>query len=339
MRITLSGVLVAACVELSAASAFAEASSQEKAMASQLFDDAERLFAAGKFADACPKYAESNRVDPQLGSLLHLGECYALLGKTASAWASFKDALETAVARSDPRETRIRHRIAELEGHLPKLVLNVPDSAPADLEVKQDGGVVGRPLWGNPVPVDPGPHTVTAAASGRKSRTITVEVPTDGSTVRVAIPELEPEANKSAIVAATPRKSEPATPPTPEAPSSGSPGTTQRILGWSAVGAGAIGLGVGIAYEVVRGNTVSQRDSLCNPQCNDSGEAEKVASLTSQAKTAATVGIVGLVAGGVLVAGGLTLVFTAPGGTESRVAAVPLLAPGFVGGALSGRVW
>jgi hypothetical protein len=42
----------------------------------QLFDEAERLVASGKYADACPKYAESNRLDPQLGVLMYLADCY-----------------------------------------------------------------------------------------------------------------------------------------------------------------------------------------------------------------------------------------------------------------------
>jgi len=124
------GLLVALGVESVGGTALAEGSAQEKAMASQLFDDAERLFAAQNFAQACPKYAESHRLDPQLGSLLHLGECYTRLGRTASAWASFKDALELALARGDAREARIRQRIAELELHLPKLVILVPLTAP-----------------------------------------------------------------------------------------------------------------------------------------------------------------------------------------------------------------
>src|ERR1700690_321489 len=71
----------------------AESSAASKAVATQLFDDAQALLAKGELASACAKYAESQRLDPQLGTLLHLGDCYERLGKTASAWASFKDAI------------------------------------------------------------------------------------------------------------------------------------------------------------------------------------------------------------------------------------------------------
>src|SRR5580765_5714710 len=102
MRI-VAGATAALVGLLSTIPARADAA-HDKAMASQLFDDAEKLFGSGKSAEACPKYNESYRLDPQLGTLLHLGECYAKLGKTAAAWVSFKDAVELAVQKSDPRE-------------------------------------------------------------------------------------------------------------------------------------------------------------------------------------------------------------------------------------------
>ena len=39
------------------------------------YDDAEKLMAAHDYAAACPKYAESQQRDPQLGTLLHLADC------------------------------------------------------------------------------------------------------------------------------------------------------------------------------------------------------------------------------------------------------------------------
>src|SRR5882724_9354208 len=98
--------------------------------------------AAGQTAEACPKYAESERLDPQLGTLLHLGECYAKLGKTASAWTSFKEAADLAAERKDRREAKIRERITDLEKTLSNLVIMVDASEPAGLELRQDGELV-----------------------------------------------------------------------------------------------------------------------------------------------------------------------------------------------------
>jgi len=156
--------------------------------------------------------------------------------------------------------------------------------------------------------------------------------------VQVVVPELEHET--SAPVASTPPVQAPdRVAPALPAASSSSAGTTQRILGWSAIGAGAIGLGVGIAFEVIRGNKVSERDAICSDPTQPCTEADKIRNdqLTSDAKGAATIGIVGLVGGGLLAAGGLVLVFTAPHGES--VAATPVVVPGFVGAAFTARTF
>src|SRR5258708_23462705 len=95
-------------------------------MATQLDDDADKEFGEGNFASACSKYGESQRLDPQLGTLLHLADCYEKAGKTASAWASFKDAIEIAARKNaaglnEAREKTPRARAATLEAKLSTL--------------------------------------------------------------------------------------------------------------------------------------------------------------------------------------------------------------------------
>ena len=43
-----------------------------RAAAVQLFDEGDKFMQDGHYAEACPKLAESNRLDPQLGALLYL---------------------------------------------------------------------------------------------------------------------------------------------------------------------------------------------------------------------------------------------------------------------------
>jgi tetratricopeptide (TPR) repeat protein len=74
----------------------ADASLADKAAAQTLFDEGRKLMAKGMFADACPKLAESQKLDPGVGTQFNLSDCYEKMGQTASAWAGF---LEAASAR------------------------------------------------------------------------------------------------------------------------------------------------------------------------------------------------------------------------------------------------
>jgi hypothetical protein len=348
MKQTRCVVAVFAIVSLVAATAAAESSSQSKAAAARLFDDAKKDITSGKNADACPKFAESQRLDPQLGTLLHLADCYASIGKTASAWASFQEAAEIAAQRGDARESRIRKRVSALEPQLSNLVIDVTGAPPSDLEVRQDGDVVGRGAWGTSIPVDPGKHTVTASASGRKSWSAEIEIGSAAETRHVAIPTLDSVETVGTPPPAMPgpAPSTPATSPSSadvgQAPqASSSRGSTQRLLGWGAVGAGAVGLGIGIAFELQRSAKLSDRDNVCPTRQNCTpGEAAQISSLTSDARTASAIAVTGFVAGGVLAAGGLALIFTAPKGAPSHdVAVVPVAAPGYEGVTVAGRLW
>ena len=90
------------------------ASSQAAAQA--LFDEARSLMNAGKFAEACPKFAESERLDPGAGTLLNLANCYEKGGQTASAWVTFKDAAAAAdVKHRTDWSQRARERATALE--------------------------------------------------------------------------------------------------------------------------------------------------------------------------------------------------------------------------------
>jgi hypothetical protein len=320
-------------------------------MAARLFDDAGQLLTAGRIAEACPKYAESQRLDPQLGTLLHLADCYVKVGKSASAWASFKDAQEIAHGRSDPREAKIAERIAALEKSLSTLTITIADATP-NLEVRQDGALVGKAAWGSPSPIDPGPHAITVRAPGKKPWTGSVEVAAGPTAARVDVPVLEAEPNPPATADST--ATNPATnPPPPTDANAASPvgsepransrvARTQTIAGYSLIGAGVVGLGVGLVFAIQHSSKLNDRDSVCPsgvcPQAELGADQAKINQLTSEARSAGTVSTVGFVAGGLLAAGGVALVVIGHRHTEG-VAVSPWVGPRLSGVALSGSIW
>ena len=91
----------------------ADSSLADKAAAQSLFDEGRKLMTEGKFAQACPKLAESQKLDPGVGTQFNLADCYERLGQTASAWAGFLEAASTAKSMGQgEREKVARERAA-----------------------------------------------------------------------------------------------------------------------------------------------------------------------------------------------------------------------------------
>lgn len=159
------------------------------AAAQVLFDEGRKLMGEGKFAEACPKLEESQRLDPGVGTQYHLANCWEQLGRTASAWSLFLEvaAASKAAGKAD-REKVARERAAALEPKLMRLAIQVTEGAPEGVQVTRDGAAIGKAQWGTPVPMDPGKHTVAAWLTGRPPYTTTVELTAPGSTETVTIP-------------------------------------------------------------------------------------------------------------------------------------------------------
>ncbi|HEU4408893.1 MAG TPA: hypothetical protein VFS43_26765 [Polyangiaceae bacterium] len=320
--------------------AAAQSSAAEKAAAEALFDQGKKLMAEGKFADACPKFAESQRLDAGIGTMLYLSDCYEKLGRTASAWASFRDAESAARASGQGERARIaRDRAAALEPKLSRLTVNVsPKTADlAGVTVKRDGTPLSNALWGSPLPVDPGPHSVEASAPGYRKATLNVEVRPGGGTITADVPALEKDLGASALPPPT------TTPPPPGqvADAGASPWPLQKTLALVAGGVGVVGLGVGALFGLqARSNwNKSQSDGRCtNGSCNDEGYE-----LATDAKNQAGIATVGFGVGVLGLAGGAVLWLTAPkpapasGASGKGWQLAPVVGAGTLGAQLGGR--
>jgi hypothetical protein len=285
---------------------------------------------AGDFANACPKFADSERLDPSVATLLNLGACYEKAGRSASAWATFREAVSAAqAARRDDYLSIAQKRAAALEPKLSRVVISEHDTSAPGLEIKRDGVAVTQAEWGVAIPVDPGAHVIEASATGKKPWQTTLTIAAGAAPTTVEIPTLEDAPAlppvPAAAVPAPPPPVEPQ-PATTAPPADDNAGHTQRILGVVIGAVGVVGLGVGTAF--VFSARSSYDDSLTNCPttknvCNSTGVSQRDSALSSG--DAATVAYT---VGAVAIAAGVVLWFTAPSSSSAspRVGLVP--APG-----------
>jgi hypothetical protein len=264
-------------------------------LAEALFRDAKRLLEEGRYDEACPKFAESQRLDPSSGTLLGLALCHEGQGKLATAWGEFNAVVPLARRQGRPdREELATKKAADLEPRLARLTLTIAPGVEAGaLALSIDGQPFGRALLGSAVPLDRGEHVVTAAASGRPSWTQTVAIEADGVRVMLTITIPAPAA-----------ATEPAPPPPPRPPGIGAQRAAAIVLG----GAGVVGVGVGAYFGV---QTLLKRDGLdghcVGTACDASG-----LQTAADARTSAMAANVGLAAGALAIVGAAILWLTAP---------------------------
>lgn len=166
------------------------AGESDEAGARVLFSEGRRLADIGHYAEACPKFEDSFRLNPGIGTNFNLADCLEHVGRTASAWTRFLDVeAATKVAGQVERERAARARAAALEPKLAHLVIEV-GSAVEGLIVERDGIVVGPALLGISVPVDPGVHVVEATAPGKEKWTQSTTVPDAPTTISLLVPVL-----------------------------------------------------------------------------------------------------------------------------------------------------
>jgi hypothetical protein len=316
-------VLVASMFASRPARADPNAQGRDPAAAEALFDEARRLLADKRYPEACAKLEMSQRLDPGTGTLLNLGNCLEKMGRLATAWARFREAAAAAVASGQHgREQEARARAAALEPRLSRLVVRVAaaDKQPS-LVLKRDDVVIDRELWGTPLPVDPGRHTIVASATNFKSATVvvTIEEGAQGSTRTVDIPALQPNPPETATAPPSPApRPTPAGPPRPKpAPDSNSL-DAQRAIALAVGGSGVVALGIGTVLAWRAKDMADDASARCVPTCPADAAAQ-----SRDAGNLADGATVLFVAGGVLVASSIVLFLTAPSRPSPAIAFRP----------------
>ena len=223
--------------------------------------------------------------------------------------------LLTCASASCPAEIReeCSQRMDRLTASIPTVVFEVTDGAGHELsavKVTMDGEVVANHLEGSALALDPGSHRFTFEATEQPPLTETLILHEGEQNRRESVTLESPRpapapAPPTAPPAAAPGVSTDATMP----PRSEQSGHGRRVLGLVVGSAGLAGVAAGGIFGALTFSTWSKANSECPSHmgCPTSATNDR-----SSAVTFGTVSTVAFIAGGALLAGGLTLYVTAP---------------------------
>jgi hypothetical protein len=292
-----------------------QVSPEDVTAAAALFKEAKDLAQAQKLGPACDKFAESQRLDTHLGTLIYLATCHELQGKTASAWAEFTRAADLASHSNEAsREQLARSHAAALEAKLSKIVVQARVRTP-DLHVEINGREKDPATLADPLPVDPGEYTVRASAPGHLDWVRTITVAAGPTTLVVDVPpltELQTSGRAQAPAAPLPpAKVEPAESERAQEQPAGEPPPSSP---WPTVGivvgvAGLAGIGVGSYFGLTAFALKHRADGgeCTGRACSPQGLADH-----NSENTDATISTVSFGVGLAALAAGTYLVLSAP---------------------------
>jgi hypothetical protein len=301
-RFVLFSVVLSAWLITAPCVAANEAPSKAAA-AETLFQEARKLMDAKRYGDACPKLLESHKLDPALGTLLNLADCYERNNQFASAWQRFREAIVLAqkLGRAN-REQTARERAERVEPRVSRLTIL---SRSSGVELSLDGAPFDMSMLGTAIPIDPGKHTVEARAKGKKPFLKTIDVYEKERSLTVEIPVLEAEA----IDPPKPKPEGHAISPTEEVnaePKVETPKwSRKRTFGAIGIGVGLVGLGVGGYFAYRASSTWQEAQAYCDGNDCDTRGID----LAAQATWAGNIATATLIASGAIAIGGGVLFY------------------------------
>lgn len=216
---------------------------------------------AGELEQACPRFAQSQALDPNTATLLNLAHCYERAERWTRAWVTYRAAGRLALSQG--RQERVETAMTRAEnllagratleliatGARPRVQLDDIELAPEDLGV--------------PIPVAAGAHTLRATMKGKRSWRGQVVVE-EGAHIEHALepmvdappspvpmpPPMPPASMPSALI--PPRTPIPAAPPA-------SWWTATRI---TAASIGGLGLAAGVIASGFGARTLALTDDI-----------------------------------------------------------------------------
>jgi hypothetical protein len=290
------------------------------------FRRGKELLAAGRVAEACAAFDESQALDPTPATMLNQANCRDRNGQLATAHKLFVEAARQTGAATDKASRHMNatatDRAGKLAPRLSTLRIAVPAAGrTAGLEVLRDGELVDPASWNQAVAIDGGTHGISARAPGRSSWSGTVVVATERDSETIEIPELRAQATDApaataAVVAAT----------QPRVPRD--PWTARRKIALGVAAGGVVALGAASVFGVSALQRQRDARALCQDTavpCDDAVRATALSSSAHDRAVGANIGF-GIAAGAAATAVILWLI-GAPGSPRD-VALTPSVSSG-----------
>ncbi len=277
-------------------------SDEDRAAARQLGKEGVELYQAGNYAEAEDRLRRAHAIVGLTTTGLWRARCLVQLGRLVEASELYlevtrmplgDDALD--VHRSAKDEARAEH--AALAKDIPHVTIALGGDSD-DVVVAIDGQTVPRALIGVRRPIDPGRHELSARR-GSWQHTQAFEVQ-KGEARTLTVPAPAPEPQPDPL---------PATPPPDSAPEESS---LMPLLGWIAVGTGVALTGTGIVFGVL----AADKKSTLDDGCTDGDCPPPLHGVVDQFETFRSVSAITVIAGGVLLLGGVTLLVVDAAATD-----------------------
>jgi hypothetical protein len=252
----------------------ANAQTTTEPIAQRFFDEGRELMLQERYVEACDRFKESHRLDPEVGTLLNLALCHEHQGKLATAYVEYNDALAVALRVQDTERVELaRSRLQALKPRISQIVVTPHEQdAALAIGVELDGAPLSAAVLGDPIPVDRGDHEIVVTAEGRRDQRHVIRIDREGITLPIRLAKLARVEGTPPIESATEETN--TAPPLAVSPTTPSVVPDRRsraasIATGAALGAGLVSLVLGSYFGVDAFRAWSERDRECKDGCTE----------------------------------------------------------------------
>jgi hypothetical protein len=310
-RSILTGTLVLSVLGI-APLGRAQTPDDDRAAARTAANEGLQAFEAGDYARAIEQFERANEIIRAPTHTLYLARAHAVQGRLLKARELYAEIDRQQLDANAPppfvqAQQDARMELKAVEARIPRVTVEIMGPGDESAQITMNDEPVPAEMVGIARRVDPGTYLFRASSDKSRARSVKLVI-AEGERKTVNL-ELEADA--------------PAPPPVPAAKGSADTGGSSVIpvIGYSAIGVGVIGLGLGFYFNKQKGDREEEADSLfstCNPRVCTAEERTRIDGIDDDAHSNGRSSLISFAAGAVAIAGGVTLLLVAPSGDVSK---------------------